>query len=115
MLNIRVGDYGMYSGEYRGPTMLVEVGEIRLWYSYETIVAFAAPGYGKVVSENIWSKTTGKHLNWIDPYKDSRTPNEEFERLKREMLESYQLKKMDIADKYNKDSGKWKETTSAVV
>lgn len=47
----------------------VRVGPIVLYFSYSTIVAFRAPGFGwsgMVVSENVWSQTTGKHLNWID-------------------------------------------------
>jgi hypothetical protein len=44
---------------------LVEAGTLKLWFSYDTIVAFQSGGT-RVVCENVWSTTTGKHLNWID-------------------------------------------------
>lgn len=40
----------------------VRVGPVDLYFSYRTIVAFSAPGFGRVISENVWSQTTGKHL-----------------------------------------------------
>ena len=46
--------------------------------SYSTIVAFDGPS-GLVVSENCWSSTTGKHLNWISTNKDIRLKNAQFE------------------------------------
>ena len=46
--------------------------------SYSTIVAFDGPS-GLVVSENCWSSTTGKHLNWISRNKDIRLKRSEFE------------------------------------
>lgn len=58
---------------------MVEVGSLHLYFSYETIVAFRAPQTGFIVSENVWSKTTGKHLNWIDPYKSNRVKHTDFE------------------------------------
>lgn len=57
----------------------VRIGHIDLVFSYETIVAFAVPGYGWCVSENVWSKTTGKHLNQETPRPaHERLPHEEF-------------------------------------
>lgn len=44
----------------------VRLGPVDLFFSYSTIVAFRAPGFGRVVSESVWSQTTGKHLNVID-------------------------------------------------
>ena len=44
----------------------VTIGDIRIWFSYETPIAFMAPGWSRVVRENIWSTTTGKHLNYVD-------------------------------------------------
>lgn len=57
----------------------IDVGPVRFWVSYETIVAFHAPGEGTVVSENVWSQTTGKHLNLIDSDHSSRLAHEDFE------------------------------------
>ena len=53
-------------------------GLVTLWFSYSTIVAFRTADTGLVVCENIWSRTTGKHLNWLDPYKEHRLDREEF-------------------------------------
>jgi hypothetical protein len=47
------------------PTLTyVYVGPLAFAFSYETIVAFNR-GFGWRKSENVWSKTTGKHLNEI--------------------------------------------------
>ena len=52
---------------------------LRVWFSYKTPVAFLANG-AKVVSENQWGPTTGKHLNAIDNGdKKTRLPRADFE------------------------------------
>lgn len=52
---------------------LVHVGSITLAFSYETIIGYNEGWYsGWVVSENVWSVTTGKHLNWLQPDKNRR-------------------------------------------
>ena len=51
------------------------------YFSYETLVAFASDQHGLVVRENVWSNTTGKHLNWINRDKDSRVTSEVFNKL----------------------------------
>lgn len=40
----------------------VTIGDVTLWFSYKTVIAFHSPATGFVVSENLWSNTTGKHL-----------------------------------------------------
>lgn len=56
------------------------LGNITVWYSYSTPVAFQV-GFGEtVVRENDWGPTTGKHLNAIDDGdKKSRIGGKEFE------------------------------------
>lgn len=44
----------------------IVVGFVTVWYSYNTPVAFVRADGRKFVHENIWSNTTGKHLNAID-------------------------------------------------
>ena len=44
----------------------INVGALTVWFSYETPIAFKVDGQPSVVLENIWSSTTGKHLNSID-------------------------------------------------
>lgn len=43
----------------------VNIGTVMVWFSYDTPIAFRASGE-RVVQENIWSTTTGKHLNAFD-------------------------------------------------
>lgn len=54
----------------------VSVNGLTLWFSYKTIVAFQTTG-SIVVSENVWSQTTGKHLNHLCDKRD-RVPRAEF-------------------------------------
>lgn len=55
----------------------VELGTaLTVWFSYSTVIAFAVPGMGRIKSENVWSRTTGKHLNSI--YAKETLPNDEF-------------------------------------
>ena len=56
---------------------------IRVFYSYTTPVAFMDRDNTLVISENKWSVTTAKHLNWIEDFcgverKLSRTKNSVF-------------------------------------
>lgn len=85
----RFRSYGEYSSSNYGAHCLVfSVGELDIYFSYKTPVAFRAPGYGLVVSANCWGRTTGKHLNWIDDGdKKNRIPRTEFELLLQEASE----------------------------
>lgn len=56
----------------------INVNNKSFWLSYETIVAFYADDK-LVCSENVWSTTTGKHLNEIEPDKKKRIKHSEFE------------------------------------
>ena len=59
-----------------------------VWFSYSTPVAFQVDGHARVVRQNDWSTTTGKHLNWIDGgNKRGRVDGETFERLWAEQVE----------------------------
>ena len=67
MLNIKKWNYGNYSSNnYGAHSLAFQLGAVTVYFSYETPVAFEAPGHGLVVRENDWGNTTGKHLNWID-------------------------------------------------
>lgn len=44
----------------------VTLGELTVWFSYRTPVGYMVPGEGRVVRENEWGPTTGRHLNEID-------------------------------------------------
>lgn len=56
----------------------VNIGNLSLWFSYETIVAFDHPLTSFICSENVWSKTTGKLLNEICPNKKERMEHDRF-------------------------------------
>ena len=63
---------------------IVYVGDwLALYFSYSTLIAFSV-GCDTFVSENVWSKTTGAHLNYIDggskEAKARRVPNDAFNR-----------------------------------
>jgi hypothetical protein len=65
---------------------IVRVDGKVFWFSYQTCIAFQDGGY-MAVCENVWSRTTGKHLNHIDPDKASRLPHAEFVRRLKEVFE----------------------------
>lgn len=55
----------------------VSIGNLRLWFSYKTIVAFSGKN-GFYCRVNVWGKTTGKLLNEIEPDHNKRIEQEEF-------------------------------------
>ena len=72
-----------YSRNDNNPnTKVLQVGPVRIWYSYRTVVAFKVGGLPIVVHQNVWSKTTGRHLGLIDDGdRKNRVDAETFERL----------------------------------
>jgi hypothetical protein len=63
-------------------------GDMTLWFSYQTLIAFRI-GAVKVVSENCWGATTGKHLNRVDGGdKANRVKRTEFERMYTELSQA---------------------------
>jgi hypothetical protein len=72
-------------------SLRVEYGLIDTYYSYATPVAFRSHNGKLYVSENVWSRTTGKHLTQIDGGdKKSRIPHDQFVSLyKKEFNEAY--------------------------
>lgn len=58
----------------------VELGSLKIWFSYETPIAFQS--FGQIfIRKNDWGPTTGKHLNSIDTDKKRRLSGLEFEKL----------------------------------
>jgi len=79
-VQIRKWSYGRYSSDnYGAHTLAVAVGGLTLFFSYDTVVGFIAPGKPGRYSENCWRSTTGKHLNWLCEDKSQRLPREIFE------------------------------------
>ena len=90
-MEITKRNYGEYSsGNYGSHTQEVTIGDFRLWFSYDTVVAFH-DGDGIKLCENIWGPTTGKHLNWIHPDKSRRLPVDQFNQLIGEVLKKHNL------------------------
>jgi len=91
-MNLRIRSYGEYSSNnYGAHSLVVDIGPLNLWFSYETIVGFSDGG-GIKVCENQWGSTTGKHLNWIDGgNKKNRLKAEEFDRQLKEVLKKHDL------------------------
>lgn len=75
--------YGNYSsGNYGAHALQVRIGYATVYFSYKTPVAFKVGANERVVRQNEWGTTTGKHLNAIDGgNKKARVTGEEFERL----------------------------------
>lgn len=88
-----ISNYGDYSSSnYGAHTLRVDVGNLVLWYSYQTVIAFRADGRNTVVSENCYGVTTGKHINWVDGGdKKSRLPRPEFEKQLTDVLKGLGL------------------------
>lgn len=62
-----IRSYGQYSSDnYGAHTLVVSIGDLDVYFSYKTPVAFQLPGVGRVVHQNDWRVNMGKHLNWID-------------------------------------------------
>lgn len=83
-----ITNYGNYSSDNYGVNSLrVDVGPLAIWFSYTTPVAFQLDGHLRVVRQNQWGVTTGKHLNWIDGgNRKDRVDSTEFERKYSEAL-----------------------------
>lgn len=76
---VRKWSYGHYeSDNYGGHSMAVQIGNLTLYFSYDTVVAFQEEGHCLRVCENVWSVTTGKHLGWLQPDKKQRIPFDQF-------------------------------------
>lgn len=81
--------YGNYSSDnYGAHALRFVVGDLSVWFSYKTPVAFSHPTTGRVVRQNDWSTTSGKHLNAIDGgNKKGRVSGKEFEKRLQAVLE----------------------------
>lgn len=63
----------------------VKIGPVSVWFSYETPIAFQV-NKTLICHENIWSRSTGKHLNLIDGGQPKNRCNSmEFNKLWRDM------------------------------
>jgi hypothetical protein len=72
----------------------LSIGDFQFWFSYETCIAFTHPKLGFLISENIWSNTTGKHLNQLEPDKKQRLKYLDFKEHLDIFLESFYSTKL---------------------
>jgi hypothetical protein len=67
-----------YMPNASGYAIRVSVCGIVFYFSYSTVVAYYTHTTGLVASQNVWSRTTGKHLNFICPDQSDRTDYDTF-------------------------------------
>lgn len=91
----RIANYMDYSSNNYGSSRMVSIGDLDLYFSYETVIAFRSPKTGLVIRKNDWSTTTGKHLNAINPNKKERIDGAEFTAQLEKLLSSYNLIKVN--------------------
>ena len=94
MKKIKKWCYGDYSNN-NGNCQAVQIGSLTLYFSYDTVVAYDYNGR-LVISENVWSTTTGKHLNFIDRDKDKRLPHNQFQDKLKEALDRCNLSLKEV-------------------
>ena len=93
-----ISSYGDYSNNYGVHTLQVTLPwlDLTLYYSYKTLVAFKHNGR-QHVRENVWGRTTGKHLNWIDnKRKQDRISEDEFNKRWQEMMAGVTVKELTL-------------------
>lgn len=73
-MSIKIGLFDLYGARGKQGKELV-LGDVTIYFSYSTPVAYFSPDEGFVISENVWSVTTGGHLNAINSDKDIRISN----------------------------------------
>lgn len=78
-MEVSIRSYFGDSASAQAHAQEVTVGQLTLWFSYQTVVGFEHPSTGRVVSENLWSTTTGKHLGVIEKNKKKRVSRMEFQ------------------------------------
>ena len=90
---ITKGSYGNYSSSnYGAHSLVISIGKLSLWFSYDTVIAFEDGGQDIQVSENNWGPTTGKHLNILDGgNKKTRLDSAVFEHNLEAVLAKYNL------------------------
>jgi len=73
----------------------VQIEDLELYFSYETLIAFRSNKSGLVIRENNWSVTTGKHLNAVNPDHSIRISDKYFNEELEALLRHLGLKGLD--------------------
>jgi hypothetical protein len=89
--NIKIETYGNYSSNNYGVNaQSIEIGKLKLYFSYKTIIAFRDNGELTII-KNSWGQTTGKHLNAINSDKSLRIDRSTFDQKLNATLIKYGL------------------------
>lgn len=89
--DIKINGYVDYSSNNYGVNaLMVTVGNIELYFSYKTIIAFRDNGV-LTITKNYWGPTTGKHLNAISQDKTKRLSSDVFDQKLNAMLKAHGL------------------------
>ena len=72
------GHFGNGRNNYGNHSMSFYFAGIKMWFSYDTMIAFQADGEPQFVRENSWGPTTGRHLNAAQRGYGKRYPDDEF-------------------------------------
>jgi hypothetical protein len=94
---VKTWNYGNYKSENYGSSRAVRIGDLTLYFSYKTIVAFRESGHSLKIVKNMWSTTTGRHLNCLDRDKERRLEYSEFQRELKATLRKYGLVEQEEA------------------
>jgi len=90
-MNVEKWNYMNYSSDnYGSHSQAIELGNLTIYFSYDTVVAFSEPG-NLTCTENTWGPTTGKHLNAIQPDHDKRLKRDDFEKQLEKCLKRHKL------------------------
>lgn len=90
-MKVKVWNYGKYINSNYGSSRAVQVGNLTLYFSYRTVIAFQDGYSSLVITENMWGRTTGKHLNWINSDKSRRISYVEFKQKLEDCLKVHDL------------------------
>jgi len=70
----------------------VKVGKLELYFAYNTCIGFKDGCHARMLQENSWGPTTGKHLNALDDgRKEGRLDGSAFEKALAGVLGTYNL------------------------
>jgi len=83
--------YGGYAiDNYGAHSLAVDIGNLTLYFSYDTVIAYQDKGDFHIC-KNMWSTTTGRHLNRLSKDKREREDPETFGRGLNEVLKRHGL------------------------
>ena len=87
----------------------ISIGDnLEFYFSYKTCIAFRLCGK-LTISENVWSTTTGFHLNYINSDHKIRIPHDKFEEALTKLIESIDARTVFVS-KINMGEVSWPKT-----